>query len=332
MTVFASRREVLTGLAGVAAVAGAGSTPARAAGLPFGLGPRSGLPWHSGASLSSVNAIAAYRNRLCDTLTMWCRFDTWDTIIDFSKGFKSAKLKPERISCAIAPLPKICSAVITPGMWSLAASGAFDFYYEEWARRLAATGRTDVIVRVGWESNRKFPWFAGADPYNYILTHRRIVTYLRTYNPTVTIEWCNVKKGNQAGSVLDLYPGDEYVDIVGVDYYDVGPALNTQAIWDTQYMRLYNGGPWGIGAWLEFAKSRGKLFACAEWGIRVGATPLNVDNAFYIEKMFEFFSNNAAYIAYENYFNQKAEHQIAPPDVNPMAAAAYLSLWGRPLV
>ena len=117
MTVFASRREVLTGLAGVAAVAGAGSTPARAAGLPFGLGPRSGLPWHSGASLSSVNAIAAYRNRLCDTLTMWCRFDTWDTIIDFSKGFKSAKLKPERISCAIAPLPKICSAVITPGMW-----------------------------------------------------------------------------------------------------------------------------------------------------------------------------------------------------------------------
>ena len=155
----------------------------------------------------------------------------------------------------------------------MAASGAFDFYYAEWSRRLQATGRTDYIVRIGWECNHTFPWFAGADPANYILTHRRIVDFIRLYNPTVTIEWCNTKKGKQAGSVLNLYPGNDWVDIIGVDYYDVSPPLNDQATWDKQYMRLYQGGPWGIGAWLEFAKANGKLFACAEWGIRVGMTP-----------------------------------------------------------
>ena len=83
---------------------------------------------------------------------------------------------------------------------------------------------------------------------------------------------------------------------------------------------------------VQFAKDNGKLFSCAEWGIRVGATPANVDNPFYIRKMFEFFSANASYIAYENYFNQKAEHQLTPADVNPLASAEYLRLWGRPLI
>lgn len=320
----------MTGAAAVAA--GTGARPAQAAGAPFGPGPRSGLPWHSGSGLSSVNTLAAYRNRLCDTVTLWCKFDSWDTILNFNGGIKSVKSKPERISIAIAPLPKTLHAVTTPGVWALAASGAFDYYYAEWARRLQATGRTDVIVRVGWEINRKFPWFAGADPANYILTHRRIVYYLRLYNPTVSIEWCNVKKGNQTGSVLDLYPGNDWVDIIGVDYYDVGPPLNDETIWNAQYMRLYKGGPWGIGAWLQFAKANGKPLACAEWGIRVGATPANIDNAFYIRKMFEFFSANASYIAYENYFNQKAEHQLTPANVNPLASAEYLRLWGRPLI
>ena len=48
--------------------------------------------------------------------------------------------------------------------------------------------------------------------------------------------------------------------------------------------------------------------------------------------MFEFFSANAQYIAYENYFNQKTKHQIAPPDINPAAAAEYLKWWGAPAV
>jgi hypothetical protein len=111
------------------------------------------------------------------------------------------------------------------------------------------------------------------------------------------------------------------------------PALNDDIIWNTQYMRLYNDGPWGIGAWFKFARDNGKLFACPEWGIRVGSSGgKSIDNPYYIRKTHEFFSANAQYIAYENYFNQKPVHQIAPPNLNPLAAAEYLKRWGKPLV
>jgi hypothetical protein len=53
--------------------------------------------------------------------------------------------------------------------------------------------------------------------------------------------------------------------------------------------------------------------ACSEWGIKVGSSNgQSKDNPFYIKKMYEFFKANASFIAYENYFNQKIIHQVAP--------------------
>ena len=50
--------------------------------------------------------------------------------------------------------------------------------------------------------------------------------------------------------MLAMYPGDDVVDVVGVHYYDSGPEKSTQALWDQYYNATYNGGPWGLGAWL----------------------------------------------------------------------------------
>lgn len=329
-SIASSRRSFLAGLAGtsVAIAGGLGVPQAQAAGSAFGSGALSGLPWHSGCGGSGIATFESYRRRKADCYTIWCQRDSWSDIVSLKGGFSTVKKLPGRISLAIAPLPTPLSAVTNPGNWQLAAKGAFDGYYTLFAQKLAASGRTDMIVRIGWETNRKFPWYAGADPAGFKDTFKRIADILRRYNPTVSTEWCNVKKGNQQGSVLEQYPGDDAVDIIGVDYYDGWPALNTEAIWAQQFNATYAGGPWGIGAWLAFAKSRGKKLACAEWGISVGEAPGTTDNPVYIKKMFEFFSANAAYIAYENYFNQKSRHQIAPGTVNPKASAMYLSLWG----
>lgn len=327
----ASRRDLLVGLAGtsVAVAGGLGTKAAQAAGpAAFGGGLMSGLPWHSGCSLGGISAFETYRTRRADTCTIWCQRNTWNDVISFKGGFSTAKKLPGRISLAIAPLPNTHSALVYPGNWKLAAKGSFDVYYNQFAQKLAASGVTNAIVRIGWETNRGFPWYGGVDPQGFKDTFKRIADILRRYNPTVSTEWCNVKKGSQKGSVLTMYPGDDAVDIIGVDYYDGWPALNTAAIWDQQYKATYAGGPWGIGAWLDFAKSRGKKLACAEWGISVGEAPGTIDNPFYIQKMYEFFSRNSAYIAYENYFNQKTRHQITPGDANPKASAAYKLLWG----
>lgn len=323
-----SRRGFLAGAAGAALVAIGGTGPAQAAPARFGAGLLSGLPWNSGCGLNGISAFEAYRGRRADSYTLWCAHNTWDDIGRLPGGFRTVAKLPGRISVGFAMLPGTASAVTNPGNWKLAAKGTFDGYYTRFAQNLAASGRTDIIVRVGWESNRTFPWYGGSDPQRFKDTFKRVADILRRYNPGVLIDWTNVKKGAQKGSVLTLYPGDDAVDIISCDYYDGWPALNTEQIWAQQYNATYYGGPWGIGAWLAFAKSRGKLFGCPEWGISAGEAPGTIDNPLYIQKMHDFFAANSAYIAYENYFNQKPRHQLTPSNQNPLASAAYRQLWG----
>lgn len=323
-----SRRGFLAGLAGTSlAMAGGFAGPKAAAAAPVP-GSLSGMPWLSGTSLGGITEIEAFRRRKADVYTIWGASNSWAEVPSLAGGFSSVKRLPGRISLAIAPLPRTHSAVTNPGNWKLAAKGAFDPYYIQHARNLAASGRTNLILRIGWETNHTFPWYGGTDPQGFKDTFNRIADIARKYNPTIQTEWCNIKKGKQKGSVLTLYPGDDAVDIVGVDYYDNWPALNTLEIWNKEHYATHNDGPKGLGAWLNFAKSRGKKLACAEWGLSVGTSPGTKDNPLYIQKMYEFFSANAAYIAYECYFNEKTHHQLAPANINPAAAAMYLKLWG----
>ncbi|HEX6015519.1 MAG TPA: hypothetical protein VFY87_27710 [Geminicoccaceae bacterium] len=154
-------------------------------------------------------------------------------------GFRSLKNKPPRISLGMAPLPNSHSAVKNPGNLKLAARGSFDGYYTRFARNLAASGRKDSIVRIGWECNHDRAWCCGADPQAFKDMFKRIADIVRKHNPGVAIEWCCVKKGQQRGSILDSYPGDDAVDIIGVNYYDNWPALNDERTWQTQYQRRF---------------------------------------------------------------------------------------------
>jgi hypothetical protein len=243
------------GSASLAVATGLAARPAVAANQAFGPGRLSGLPWHSGCSLSGISAFEAYRGRPCDGYTMWNLHKTWSDIPSFKGGWPTLRKLPGRLSIGLAPLPDNQSAVRNGGQWTAAARGAYDSVYTLFSQRLAASGRTNVIVRVGWEHNHTSPWFSGSNPQGYKDTFRRIVDVLRRYNPTVLIDWTNVKNGSKVG-VLQTYPGDDWVDIIGVDYYDGWPAFNDEEIWDRQYNALSKGSPWGIGAWLAFAKSR----------------------------------------------------------------------------
>jgi hypothetical protein len=286
------------------------------------------MPWHSGCQLNKIPEFEAFRGRRADTYTIWSRRGTWSDITNLkASGFSAVRKLGGRISYGLAMLPESNHAGRDPGEWVPAANGRYDTHYESVARKVAADGATNVIFRIGWESNHdSWPWYAGSDPARFKQTFQRIARILRRHNPTCLIEWCNVKDGRQRGSVLDLYPGDAYVDIVGVNFYDGYPAFNSDATWADEYRKKLRGGPRGIGAWLDFARSRGKKFAVSEWGLWRGR-PGCTDSALYVRKMHEFFRDCGGDLAYENYFNQIAKHQICPPDLNPRAAAEYRRLW-----
>lgn len=318
-----SRRNFLLGVGAATLAANAGLDIPRAEAA----GSLSGLGWASGCGSSDFRSFEGYRGRKVDCVTCWGGRRNWSEAVNVPTGIMRST--SAQISLGFPVLPDTHSAVRNPGNWRLAARGTFDGYYTQFARNLAATGRKNVIVRIGWETNRQFPWYGGSDPQGFKDTFRRVADILRRHNPSVRTEWCNVKKGSQRGSVLTMYPGDDAVDIISVDYYDGWPAVNTEKIWNDMYNATNKGGPWGIGAWLSFARSRGKKFACPEWGIMIGNGPGTKDNPLYIQKMYEFFSRNRASIAYENYFNQRRQHQLTPSSANPRASAMYRKLWGR---
>ncbi|MGA2519812.1 MAG: alkaline phosphatase family protein [Acidimicrobiales bacterium] len=124
---------------------------------------------------------------------------------------------------------------------------------------LVATGHADTIWRIMWEMNQNVSgWF---DPWNqnamsastYISTFQAIVTAARDvpgqqfqfmWNP-------NGGSGNENSGRTwnDTYPGDAYVDMVGVDQYD------------------FSGYQANISTAEAFAQQHGKPFAIPEWGL-----------------------------------------------------------------
>lgn len=139
--------------------------------------------------------------------------------------------------------------------------------------------------------------------------------------------------GRRAGRAVDcseeLYPGDAYVDVFGVDYYDNGRHVD-QASWDEVASSTTAGGaPHGLYTRQAFAESHGKPFALPEWRLDTD-TSVDNDNPFFIEKMNEFFHQNAGTgpgeVLYEQYFSAWDSNRLPPPTQLPNASAMYLSL------
>lgn len=315
------------------------------------VGPRaggalSGLSWNSGA-FNNVEAFAAFRGRPVDVHGSFVRFDNWDHMLGFpyNTNFPSYSRKPVWISLGYPLIPKNAGGISSTKWAQLASPGnsvSNDFYakHERLARNLGAIMRSDqrrcrgVIARIGWEFNGSQPWKLtdyGKAP-QYVAVFRRIVSILRNNVPGIVIEWNPLRKGTQGKlPISKIYPGNDVVDVISICHYDRLPSFNSKAIWDGQYNKMDGGNPWGIGAWLAFAKRNGKKFAVPEWGLANGMKYADdsKDNPTYMELMYNFFKQNAGDIAYESYFNNIYYHQIVPSLRNPKGAAAYRSLYSR---
>ena len=232
------------------------------------------------------------------------------------------------------------------GQHAQCANGVFDTYMRQLGTKLVASGGADAVLRLGWEANRMggFPWAATGDGASYKACFRRWVRTLRSVTgQKFTIDWNMGRQGNLPYSVAQLYPGNDVVDVVGVQLYDTCPPSPDEATWTKNQNATRNGVPAGAYTWLAFAKGKGKRLSVPEWGVGGsygGCKQPSFDNPFFIRKMHEFFKANAGSIAYEAYLNgpgvsrtnpQSHPSTIAPTDPNPKSAAEYAKLWGSVL-
>jgi hypothetical protein len=328
----AARRRLSTTTTAALAAAGlalAALPPAPAAAADVATPIVSGLAWRSGADGDAD--LGAWRGRPLDARLVFIAHKTWEEMFYKSSNRYFVKNCNQRPLCVV-------SLVMFPDnvkyQFQACADGAFDVNYRRIAANIAAA-RTGpgVAVRLGWEANgpasRPYHIRGVADVAPYKACFRRVVGLLREANPAVLVEWTNAKKGSTPFNVMETYPGDDVVDVMGVHYYDSGVRKTTQAVWDDYAARRSQyGGPWGIDTWLAEARLRGKKLAVTEWGVWAKAgEPGDPDNALYIRNMHAFFSANAADIAYETYHNMGLPHQLYPATRFPKAGAQYRLLW-----
>jgi len=205
-----------------------------------------------------------------------------------------------------------------------AAAGAYDGYWRSVAQQLADTRPQDevIYVRTGWEFNGNWmPWAAKGNEQAFIEAFRGFVDVFRSVSDRFVFEW-NVNIGDMGMNPADAYPGDAWVDIIGMDFYwntRWDPSDPDQA-WNYMVNRKY-----GL-QWLEdFAAARSKPTAYSEWGVMS-------DNAgSYLEKARAWFESHD--VVYQNYWNSDYAFAGSLTDGSyPNAAEAYRKLFSAPTV
>jgi hypothetical protein len=326
----ASLAVVALSVSAAGLVIGITAQPAAAAGYQVPI--RSGLPWPSGAynpgwSDVNHNAFGTWRNKPVDVAVTWPARTTWEDFTNSNPAYVAFQNKPFTTVFGIPPIPEGVGATMPN-----CANGSYNSRWTTFGNTMKNMGLGSSVIRLGWEFNGN--WYAwggynnGSSPATFAACFRQIVTTVRAVAPNLKFDW-NVNRGPTDGfrstaEVLAAYPGDAYVDIVGIDSYSHWGDWNTQVSSTNQ----------GLQYWLNFAVAHGKKLSVPEWGMLPHSDGGGGDHPADIQNMWNFFSANAANIAYEGYFNdwETYDSNVYPTSgadatIVPQSSAKYLSLY-----
>lgn len=284
---------------------------------------RSGHPWASGVYLpngspAAVEAFGGWRGSPVDVATTWSDRAAWGDVVNPAWLYRRWAGAPVTVAFGVALLPEA-----VPGVSLQAgARGEYNGWWRQFGANITAAGLGNSIIRLGWEFNGDWYAWQATDPVAFAGYWRQAVTSARVAAPGLRWSW-DVNRGVSAGlpDPARAWPGDAYVDVVGVDSYDMWPPATTRAGWQAQL-----NGPQGLTYWLAFARARGKLLAVPEWGNRTAGPSAGGDNPAYVGYMLAWFRANAASIAYESAF-QGGGGSYGAGTLVPASAAAYRAGW-----
>jgi hypothetical protein len=313
---------ISAGFAG-AASAGTHTAASRSGTAIMAAGAHSGLPWASGAYLptgtpAAAAAFGAWRRRPLDVVDAWSGWSSWQDIVDPSWLYQRWSGSPYTMAFGVAMLPENVPGVSLQAC----ANGTYNARWRQFGSVISSYGLGKSIIRLGWEFNGNWYVWQAKQPTVWAKCWQQVVTSARSTAPGLQWDW-NVNRGVSSGLAdpTQAYPGNSYVDIVGVDSYDWWPAATTAAGWQSQL-----NGKQGLNYWLTFAAAHGKPLSVPEWGNVSAGISGGRDDPLYVQDMKGFFAANAAHIAFE------ANFQGAPSSTGgsygtgstvPKASAAY---------
>ena len=281
-----------------------------------------GMGVYLGAGCKGTERLKNFQRWLGRDVDQTLEFIGWDVLQQGTTwGVKCWSKAAQAVVYSLPMLP-------SKGSLRDAANGQFDDLYRTYGGLLVTNGYRDCVIRLGWEFNANwYPWSATKDPEAWADAWRRIVTVLRSVTGAkFQYDWCPAASAS-GFSAERAYPGDEFVDFIGLDFYNMpveGKTQKPEDRWQTR-MNMHHGLKWQR----DFAQAHRKRLSIPEWGTGPHAKYVGApDDAYFIEQMAGWMrENKVAYHNYWEYKNKDLDTRLSNGS-QPRAAAAFIKYFG----
>jgi hypothetical protein len=312
-----------------------------------------------------ISAIGVYENfigrqvqKVADFMaeqpTSWAQFENGNLTSTADVSVWQGVLGQRQLALGV---PACCGASAGSGgkTWADEANGVNDAHWKALGNRLIAVGLGGALLRIGREFNGNwYPWqVAEGGQASYIAGYSHVVTVLRGL-PGAAFRFCwspTLGVGNlTAKGTESCYPGDAYVDEIGVDVYDwtqknsagaqiyPGNAAGTTTAQQQQVLDIMLTQWDSLRGWYSLALSHGKPLSFPEWGLvlwKTGSRYLGGgDNAVFVRAMADFICG-CSLSGWHAMWEDPWGAGVCDPDTKPgrpipapMSRAAFLGAFG----
>jgi hypothetical protein len=218
------------------------------------------------------------------------------------------------------------SEASNPNWTAECAAGDYNSYASQFAATMVGAGLGSSVIRLAHEMNGNW--------YNDSLgsTQAQWTQWDQCWDQEVSamrevpgshflFDW-NVNAYLRDIPLADIYPGNAFVDIIGVDTYDE-TGLSIPAVGQPGRFQALAAEPDGLNAVAAFAATMGKPLSIPEWGTVIGQG----DDPAYVTGVAQFVSNND--VAYQSWFNGPDGIYPLDPSQDPLSVNAYVAAFGN---
>jgi hypothetical protein len=192
------------------------------------------------------------------------------------------------------------------------AAGRYDDHFRRLAERLMERGAADTVIVLAWEMNGStYSSRCAPDPEAWKQYWRQVVHTMRSVaGQRFRFDFAPVR-GPQEIPWPQCYPGDDVVDIVGMDSYDQHPGSSFDEFLEQ---------PYGLRHHAAFAAAHGKPMSYPEWGLYDFG-----DNPEYVRRMHAWLAEQpVVYHSIADY----CPHGLWGCAANPASSRSYRDLFG----
>lgn len=263
---------------------------------------------YGGNSMQRVLDFEAWLGRPVDVILCTVDYEKWE-------NYRYADWLSQTVYGARGPRRLVYDVpiIIKGATYAEARTGAYDEHWQTLAQSIVANNQGDyeIVIRPSHEMNGDwFAWGVGgakADRIpDFIASWQRFHGVFRSVPGGARFRF-SFSASEGASDPRPMWPGDEFVDLVGYDVYWKPKIMGGQG-WETNDPREawekrttphgYNA--WNLTGMLAFARSKGKPFQIDEWGV------WGPDAAPFVESMAAFLRAHG--VRAHTYWNSDADY------------------------